>query len=324
MKNAAAVLRFLVDAAARGERAALVTLTDVIGRSSRASGTQMAVTETGAYAGSFSGGCVEAAVVGEAKRVIASGIAETLRLGHGSPLIDIKLPCGGGIDLLLAPAPQVAIVEEASRLLDRRIPITLSITRNGVFFMRPNHEKDRVGWNGEIFRVVHHPDLRLVIVGHGEETRALAAIATAYSASVTVLTPDTVLKNKLLEMGIDARPLKKPGYSDELQTDRYTAVVFLFHDHDWEQALLEQALSQDAFLIGAMGSRTTHRIRVESLRQRGVSRADTDRLIGPIGLVPATRDPEMLALSALAQIASLYDAACNTDCHPPGIASAVT
>lgn len=313
MKNAAVILQFLINAAANGERAAIVTLTDIVGRSSRSTGTQMAVSETGAFVGSFSGGCVEAAVVGEAKRVIGSGVAETLRLGDGSPFIDIKLPCGGGIDLLIAAAPPVELLETANRLLADRMPVTLTLRREGSVAVRPSKENDRTGWAGEAFNVVHHPDLRLMIVGHGEEPRALASMATAYGALVTVLTPDTTLIDTMDRAAVDARLLKTPNQTADLQSDHYTAIVFLFHDHDWEQALLEQALSQDAFFIGAMGSRATHRARVEGLYLRGVSREGIGRLVGPIGLVPATRDPETLALSALAQIASLYEDACKSD-----------
>lgn len=311
MKNAAAILQFLIDAAERGERAALVTLTDIVGRSSRAPGTQMAVSETGGYVGSFSGGCVEAAVVGEAQRVIRSGIPEILRLGDGSPFIDIRLPCGGGIDLLIVPAPSVDLLEKARRLLARRTPVTLSISRDGGFAVHTG-EHDRTGWSADLFRAVHYPALHLMIIGHGEEPRALAAMATAYGAIVTVLTPDMALVDTLHEMNIEAHILKTPNTSEDLRSDPYTAVVFLFHDHDWEQALLQQALSQDAFFIGAMGSRATHGARVDSLRQRGLSEDNINRLVGPIGLVPATRDPETLALSALAQIASLYDVTCNS------------
>ena len=53
------VLRFLADAAERGERNALVTITGLSGSSSRPVGTLMGVTEDCSFAGSFSGGCIE-------------------------------------------------------------------------------------------------------------------------------------------------------------------------------------------------------------------------------------------------------------------------
>lgn len=310
MKGAAAVLRFLIDAIGRGEQVALVTLTDVIGRSSRAPGTQMGVSESGAYLGSFSGGCVEAAVVAEAKRVIDSGVADTVRFGDGSPFIDIVLPCGGGIDLLITPAPPLAVLVGADALLSARNPVLMELERDGAIFADPAIDTDKTEWSDGIFQARHDPDLRVVVIGHGEETRAMAAIASAYGAQVIVLSPDDILVGTLATSGIEAHHLKTPARSEWLTTDRYTAVVMLFHDHDWETELLAQALEGDAFFVGAMGSRATHAVRVETLARRGVPADSIARLVGPIGLIPATRDPETLALSALSEIAMRYEVAC--------------
>ncbi len=49
MKGAASLFRFLMEASARGEKTALVTITNVRGQSSRASGTHGIVTEGGAF-----------------------------------------------------------------------------------------------------------------------------------------------------------------------------------------------------------------------------------------------------------------------------------
>lgn len=98
MKQSLAILRFLRflrDCAERGERAALVMLTDVTGSAARAPGEHMAVVESGRLLGSFSGGCVEAAVSAEAQEVLAERRARHVRYGDGSRNIDIRLPCGG-------------------------------------------------------------------------------------------------------------------------------------------------------------------------------------------------------------------------------------
>ena len=76
----------------------------------------------------------------------------------------------------------------------------------------------------------------------------------------------------------------------------------MFHDHDWEVALLAQALSSEAFYIGAMGSERTHNLRCKALREAGVSEEVIDRVQGPIGLIPSMRDANLLALSTLAEI----------------------
>ena len=303
MKDAITLFRFLIEAQARGERTALVTITAVEGASSRAPGTHMAVTGSGAFLGSFSGGCVEAAVVGEALRVMASGKAERLRLGAGSRFIDIRLPCGGAVEMLLTPAPPAPVLREAlTRLSERRVPVCLLLdTDGGVAIAQTDHATGAL--DDDRFIARHDPDLRLVILGHGAETPALARLGSAYGAEVRVLTPDLDIVASCETLGIAATHLRTAGRSPGLTSDSFTAVVLLFHDHDWETGLLAQALEGDAFFIGAMGSRLTQQRRREALLRHGVPAATIARVVGPIGLIPATRDADTLALSTLAQIA---------------------
>ena len=90
--------------------------------------------------------------------------------------------------------------------------------------------------------------------------------------------------------------------------DDWTGFVFVFHDRDWEDALLPSVLAQPAFLIGAVGSRRTHAQRLERLAVAGVAPDLVARIKGPFGLIPATRDPATLALSILAEVAGAYPA----------------
>ncbi len=307
------LLRFLIDAQTRGERTALVTITEVVGRSSRAPGAHLAVSETGAYRGSLSGGCVEAAVVGEAQRVIASGNAELVRFGLGSPYLDIRLPCGGGIDLLIAPSPPAPLLHDALQMLAGRKSIALSIARHGRCGVSLADDGAATGWRGDSFFVRHDPPLRLWIIGHGAEAEALGRLGLAYGAEIASLSPDPVIVDTIAAQGGQAWLLKTPAASPHLASDRHSAVVMLFHDHDWEIALLAQALEQDAFFIGAMGSSSTHRKRLEALSSAGVPAGRFDRVTGPIGLIPSTRDPETLALSVLAQVVAEWKRASGNE-----------
>ena len=103
MNNIFPIFRFLDDRAKASQKTVLITLVAVTGASTRNPGTHMAVAEDGSSTGSFSGGCIESAVVAEALDVISSGKPREIRFGTGSPYLDIRLPCGGGIDLLSDP-----------------------------------------------------------------------------------------------------------------------------------------------------------------------------------------------------------------------------
>ncbi|MEY4160356.1 MAG: hypothetical protein RLZZ136_977 [Pseudomonadota bacterium] len=306
MASPHAALEFLRQAAVRGERCAVIALTAVDGGTARGLGTLMAVTEAGASLGSLSGGCVEAALVAEAQRIIAKGTAEMLRLGAGSPLIDIRLPCGSGMDLLVIPQPDAAEIATACHLLEARKPIALQLHGDGRLITAEADSHTRTGWQDQGFILRINPRLRLIIAGHGEEVSSLAALGRTWGADVLVLTPD---ERSAAAAGGQSVILKSPSAHPALALDRYSALIMLFHDHDWETALLVQALTQAALFIGAMGSQKTHARRLAALAEAGVSSSDAARIAGPIGLIPAARDPQTLALSVLAQVVAAYNAA---------------
>ena len=318
MRGAIKVLRFIDAAHRRGERTALIAIARVTGSSSRDPGSLMAVSESGAWCGSLSGGCVEAAVVGEAQRAIDQRRPELLRLGAGSPLIDIRLPCGGGLDLLIVPDPDATAVAHALYLLDQRQTIALVTGLDGAFMAASAEPATRAEWDGAVLTLRIDPGLRIVAIGQGEEVVALSRQGLAYGADVMALTPDPDATDLVTQLGAVAHRLLTPAPSPLLRTDDTTAVVFLFHDHDWEQALLKQVLDQPALVIGAMGSRRTHALRLEALRAAGVPEPQLARIEGPIGLIPMTRDPDTLALSVLAQVAGAYQSHCDRLCEANG------
>lgn len=61
--------------------------------------------------------------------------------------------------------------------------------------------------------------------------------------------------------------------------------------------MLLQALEQDRFFVGAMGSRRTHAERRRRLIEAGGDPHLVDHVVGPVGLIEATRDPKSLAVS---------------------------
>jgi xanthine dehydrogenase accessory factor len=107
-------------------------------------------------------------------------------------------------------------------------------------------------------------------------------------------------------LGARVKALTVPGPLPDLVADPWSALVFLFHDHAWEPVLLEQALTQPWFFIGAMGSQRTHANRLATLRERGLPEEALTRIVAPLGLIPSARDPVTMALSALAQVVDGY------------------
>ena len=85
-----------------GYRVALGTVVKTWGSAPRPAGSQLAVRDDGAFAGSVSGGCVEGVVIQEAQAAIEDGRTRTLEFGVSDEQAwAVGLACGGRIEIFV-------------------------------------------------------------------------------------------------------------------------------------------------------------------------------------------------------------------------------
>ncbi len=284
--HATDVLRF----AAAEPSAALCILTHVTGGTLRAKGAMMAVTERG-HIGYISNGCVDGDILFQAREALKDGKARHLIYGEGSPFKDISLPCGGTLNITLIPNPDKDVLSQAAQVLSGRRAVHLSISEDQGLSVGP-------AMSG--FSHLYTPPLRLRLAGRGEAALKLCQSAKAAGFNIVLQSPDADLSGQANPQ--EFHHLTDPNAAPPMEDDAWTAVVLLFHDHDWETALLKQALDGPAFYIGAMGSEMTHQARLAKLSEAGVDPSKSAKIHGPIGLIPAMRDANSLAVSVLAEI----------------------
>ena len=81
-----------------GQAVALATVIGTWGSAPRPVGSHLVISADGAFAGSVSGGCVEAAVIAEALEAIADGKPRSLSFGVSDERAwEVGLACGGTI-----------------------------------------------------------------------------------------------------------------------------------------------------------------------------------------------------------------------------------
>ena len=152
------------------------------------------------------------------------------------------------------------------------------------------------------------PPPRMIIFGAVDFTAALAGAAKLLGYRVTVCDARAVF----------ATPQRFP-MADEVVNDwphRHLAkvgeelgprdaVCVLTHDHKFDVPAITAALETSVGYIGAMGSRRTHRDRLQRLTDAGVNERALTRVMAPIGLDLGARTPQETAVSICAEIIAL-------------------
>ena len=294
------VLAFAEAELAAGRPAALITIVSLDGPFSRPLGAQLAVAGDKRFAGSISGGCLEQALTEEAQIAMKEGTNRTLRYGTGSPYLDVRLPCGGGIDLYVDVNVDRALLQSAIALGRARRSFLLLFDPTSTRSSLRIEEQDVQAKPGEFVRRFD-PKLRIVLAGRGWEIVAMSQLAQTADVELVVASQEPATLEFCRPYAHELIQLTVPKATPKLPLDAHTAVACLFHEHEWEGPLLLDARRSEAFYIGALGSRQTHRRRVEVLEALGATTDEIARLKGPLGLFPS-QDPRSLAVSALAEI----------------------
>lgn len=281
--------------------AVLAIITRTEGPSYRPVGAVMAIASDGERTGTLSSGCIENDLAVHAGEALADGKPRTVLYGRGSPFMDIRLPCGGGLEILLVPRPDRLSLARVSELTAARTPCTLVIgRRSGALSVHAGgdpHDADPADF------VVHFvPDIRFLVFGKGPEAATFAGLVAGAGYPALLLSPDEETLDLGRKGGCETRHVVRPHLPGDVGVDPWTAIVLFFHDHDWEPPILADAVKTKAFYIGAQGSRRARDARMLELEAMGVTAGERARLKGPVGLVPSARDARTLAVSVLAEV----------------------
>lgn len=278
-----------------GQRFVLVTSVDIKGGSARDLGSLAVVNDASEMTGYMSNGCIDQDIRLQSLECLRSGTARLLRYGEGSPFYDLTLPCGGSLSVWIDPAPDIEALMAAYNALLARIPARLTF--------RPREREGAL----PAITMTYQPKVGLTLAGRGAIFRATAKIAHGVGFDVSGYSPDTDDLVAVQDYCIKTPThMTSQDHIEQLDLDHNSGFLTLFHDHDWEPACLVAALKTRAEFIGALGSRKTHTARLALLTDLGVSESDQKRIRGPIGLVPSLRNADLIAVSALAEIAQVF------------------
>ena len=310
--------RKIVEMWRRGGAVALATLVRVEGSSYRIPGARLLIGADGAYAGSISGGCLEAEIVRKARWLTRGGavVERYSTLFDDTAEVPYGLGCGGTVDVLLEPVETAefealmealaaslrgeprtvrTVLPEAGRVFARTV-------RDGVGAALHGGECDGPLMAEHAFTEHLQPPQRLFLFGAGEDARPLVRMAALMGWTVYLADgrPQLARAERFPEAtGVTATQalgIVRPGPAD--------AVVLMTHSYEQDRAWLEQVLPCEPRYVGLLGSRHRSALLVSEAAMAlgwSVARA-CERLFSPIGLDLGGDGAEAIALAAVAEI----------------------
>ena len=144
---------------------------------------------------------------------------------------------------------------------------------------------------------------RIAIVGCGHCGNALARQMDFLDYDVTIMDPrEEVLNSKSLPEGIEKHQVSYAEAGDLIARKKLTFVVVMTPSYPDDVDAVETLLSHPFPFIGVMGS-PVKLVRIKKeLGNRGISKAEIERLVAPVGLDIDSDTPQEIAVSIAAQI----------------------
>ena len=317
-------LRVLADALSwqrAGHAVTLVTVVQTWGSAPRPPGALLAVRDDGVVSGSVSGGCVEDDLIARTRASFKAG-ADAAPAPEKPALISygvskeeatrFGLPCGGTLRLVQEPLQDAGWIEQLLARTAAHQLVARSLTlASGAVQLSDAVRGQAMQFDGHTLTTVFGPKWRLLLIGAGQLSQAVAQIALMLDFEVLVCDPR---EEYAAALGPDMPGIQRvEGMPDdavrELLPDAHTAIVALTHDPKLDDMALLEALQSNAFYVGALGSRRNQDKRKERLAQHfDLSAQALARLHGPVGLALGAKTPAEIAVAIVAELVQVKNA----------------
>jgi len=323
-----------------GKKVAIATVVKVYGSGPRPLGSRLAVSSEGEMVGSVSGGCVEGAVVEEARGVMKTGQPKLVKFGiTNEEAWTVGLTCGGEIEVFVEGDPSPTefvrslkdekLVALGTLIVGRQLgnkiliwpdgktqgdlgsaDLTRQVSRHAEALLQQQKSErvafDVEGEKSEVFIEVVSPPPRLIIIGAVHAAIPLITFAKELGFRTTVVDPRSAFATPQRFSHADELIVKWPQEAlSATDFNEGTYLVALSHDEKLDNPALKLALESPCRYIGALGSRKTHARRVASLKKTGITDEQLSRIHAPIGLNLGGRRPAEIAVAIVGQIIAI-------------------
>ena len=224
----------------------------------------------------------------------------------------LGLPCGGHLYIVVEPQAvtdeTISHFQAVNDALDERRCIQRHVDlKQGSVSVKPVDTHTTLDWDdaNQVLTHTYGPRFQLFIIGAGMVGKYLAEMAQALDYEVTVCDPRQNLIDEFNVAGVRLIADMPDDAVREHANDASSAIVALTHDPRIDDMGLMEALTTEAFYVGAMGSSRTSASRAERLKALDLTDAQINNLRAPIGLPIGSKTPPEIAIAILAEITAV-------------------
>ena len=298
-------LKSAVDWLKAGQPVAIATVVQTWGSAPRPVGSWLAIRQDGQVAGSVSGGCVEDDLIRRVQtEILTRNIPEMVVYGVSQQeAARFGIPCGGTLRLLIEPKPELAVLEELLKAISsQQITLRSVDLLTGKSTLEDGDRSDLFLCDEKVMRTTYGPRWRMVLIGAGQLSLYTADFALASDFEVIVIDPREEYAEGIARNDVTFIKGMPDDVLLDLGIDAHTAVIALTHDPKLDDMALMEALKSSAFYVGALGSKINTQKRKERLLEFDVTKAQVDKLHGPVGLHIGALTPPEIAVSIMAEV----------------------
>jgi xanthine dehydrogenase accessory factor len=268
--------------------------------------------------GSVSGGCIEDDLIyqftqaysqaysgADVRKAIPSGPPGFIKYGiTADEAHRFGLPCGGTLELLLEYDPDAKALSELVAALStgQLMQRCVNLNDGAVTLSTSTSPAELVLTQSELINTFG-PEYRMLLIGAGQLTEYLATMAKFSGFAVTVCDPREEYRSAWSVPGVSVESDMPDDVVTAFKPDRRSCVIALTHDPKLDDLALLEALTTDAFYVGAIGSRRNNEARHQRMAEHfSVGEKDLARLRGPIGIYIGSKTPPEIAVSVMAEV----------------------
>jgi len=272
---------------------ALATLTNCEGSSYRGVGARLLVHESGEYAGSLSGGCLEAGIAKVAVGVIANGLTRIEKI-NTQP----HFGCPGVLTVQIERIEPKGLLRSIEENVRNRKEFSITTCLTGSFLG---------SGEGFVERVKVRP--RLILVGWTSDQEPLFNMAEVLKWECHRVVKDETIAAAMNRVSSEELTVcSAENLVEKFVPDEFTAVIIMSHHLATDLSFLKQVVNCGYCYIGLLGSRRRREKLLHEVGEYGMlENSDwVDSFYTPVGLDLGADHPSSIALAILSEIQAVF------------------